>query len=187
MYSRHPFHNPFESMHPFTREVLGGMGSGSRDELGAHPFVSAVPMAFGLTAAVGMADNVLGEDNMFNSNEFIANGAVAGTVPIAGGIVGAAIGAAGNKARQGHRLRKVHKTMGMPYEARLSNMDGRAMGAAATTGAMIGAGAAMPGAMRFMAEDVFNPEEQSLGRSLSMKDRDELNALLDAHSDGPAF
>ena len=189
MYSnRAGFNNPYNNMSPFGKDfVQGYVNGGDRDFPGMNPFVTGIPAAGAILGTVGMADNLTGQENMFNSGEFIANGAIAGAVPLAGGVVGSVVGAMGNSARQGHRLRKLHKSVGLPYERKLENMDGRSMGAAATLGGMIGAASTIPGATKFMMNDEPPIESRSLGSALSMKDRQELNALLEQHSDGPAF
>lgn len=180
-------------MHPFTKQFLNSYQN--------NPYALAATGATGVTAAVGLGDLFLGEQNAINSGEFLQNGLVTHFVPAAGYVVGGAMGGFGNAARARMRRSSVSPNTrvvdlvpsnGGSYSSAsqqrfrpTEEMNPQALARDVGVGAGLGTVAASIPAVGYMIQDESQPE--SLGQALSMKDRAELNALLDTHSDGPVF
>ena len=182
-------------MHPFTKQILG--------KAYASPYIGTAALGGGTTTIAGLVDLARGEEHAFNSGECIQNGVVVNTVPGLGMIAGAAIGGLGHAGRArmrgrypgvaGNQTIDMMQTKGGGFKPDnrfkyQEEINPGAMGRDMAIGGGIGATAAAFPAIGYMMNDSDSREPiQSLGQSLSMKDKNELNALLDTHSSGPAF
>ena len=182
-------------MHPYTRSVLG--------EAFNSPYIATAALGGSAATLAGAIDLVRGEEHLFNSGEFFQNGLVMHTVPVAGTMAGMAVGGLGHIGRARMRGRypgaagnqtidmMPNKSGGFKADDRFTyqeQINPAYMGRDIGIGGGIGTMAAAVPAIGYMMNDSDSREPiSSLGQALSMKDRDELNALLDTHSSGPAF
>lgn len=182
-------------MHPFTRQVLGHATN--------DPYLMAAALGGGTTTIAGAVDLATGPEHIFNSGEFIENGLIAQSVPMLGMLGGMAVGGLGHAGRARMRGRypgaaanqtiDMKQTKGGGFNADrdfryTEQINPAHMGRDMAIGGAIGSTAAAFPAIGYMMNDSDSREPiQSLGQSLSMKDKNELNALLDTHSSGPAF
>ena len=178
-------------MHPFTAQLL--------NQYATHSALLGSAGVNAVTCLTGLGDLAFGERHDFNSGEIPQNMMVAGFVPLAGSLAGAAVGGLGHmgRARMKYRNRPANgaivemKSNDGRYESNdrfqpTRDINPEHMGRDLAIGSTIGTAASAVPAIGYMIND--QPQEpQTLGQALSMKDRAELNDLLDTHSDGAAF
>ena len=181
-------------MHPFTAQLY-------RKGYIESPYM--IPSFIGSSAIVGtgIADLFVGEDNALNSGEFVQNGLLVHTVPTIGATIGASIGGGGRALRTRMNMPANRRVVDVvpvgapsngprrkPINSPLTDEEIYSIGRDSAAGAAAGLGVSGLATMGYITNDMFRQSEpESLGQALSMKDRAELNELIDQNSSGGVF